>query len=160
VALRGGIIRQSWKQPVLSVNACSIRRDVKNILLPPPEARLWFAASSPWSDRSDARVLCLALWFRVLLCSISAAACSLVATTPIALLKGRVRALGARGGRSRLHWLGACDWRGGWATIVLAFVWSGGGLDWFGGAHDQRFCGRRAGALAAVAQGSGCYRYP
>jgi hypothetical protein len=26
---------------------------------------------------------CLALWFRVLLCSISAAACSLVATTPI-----------------------------------------------------------------------------
>jgi len=39
---------------------------------------LWFAASSPLSDRSDARVLCLALWFRVLLCTISAAACSLV----------------------------------------------------------------------------------
>jgi len=30
--------------------ACSIRGDVKNILLPPPEARLWFAASSPLSD--------------------------------------------------------------------------------------------------------------
>src|SRR5437016_10726649 len=48
---------------VLSAIACSIRGDVKNILLPPPEARLRFAASSPWSDRSDARVLCLALWF-------------------------------------------------------------------------------------------------
>jgi len=43
----------------MSVIACSIRGDVKNILLPPPEARLWFAASSPLSDRSDARVLCL-----------------------------------------------------------------------------------------------------
>ena len=71
------------------VIACSIRRDVKNILLPPPEARLWFAASSPLSDRSDARVLCLALWFRVLLCSISAAACSLVATTPIGSETGK-----------------------------------------------------------------------
>ena len=47
----------------MSAIACSIRGDVKNILLPPPEARLWFAASSPLSDRSDARVLCLALWF-------------------------------------------------------------------------------------------------
>src|SRR6266851_3302523 len=76
-------IRRVWTGRVLSAIACSIRGDVKNILLPPPEARLWFAASSPLSDRSDARVLCLALWFRVLLCSISAAACSLVATTPI-----------------------------------------------------------------------------
>ncbi len=67
--------------------ACSIREDVKNILLPPPEARLWFAASSPLSDRNYARVLCLALWFRVLLCSISTAACSLVATTPNRFLK-------------------------------------------------------------------------
>src|SRR6266404_7630736 len=72
---------------ILRVIACSIRGDVKNILLPPPEARLWFAASSPLSDRSDARVLCLALWFRVLLCSISTAACSLVATTPNRFLK-------------------------------------------------------------------------
>ena len=42
----------------------SIRGDVKNILLPPPEARLWFAASSPLSDRSDARVLwsCPVVW--------------------------------------------------------------------------------------------------
>jgi hypothetical protein len=48
------------------VIACSIRGDVKNILLPPPEARLWFAASSPLSDRSGARVLCLALWFALL----------------------------------------------------------------------------------------------
>jgi hypothetical protein len=40
----------------MSAIACSIRGDVKNILLPPPEARLWFAASSPLSDRSDARV--------------------------------------------------------------------------------------------------------
>src|SRR6266576_3190484 len=77
---RAGLARTP---PMVSVNACSIRGDVKNILLPPPEARVWFAASSPLSDRSDARVLCLALWFGVLLCSISAAACSLVATTPI-----------------------------------------------------------------------------
>jgi hypothetical protein len=40
--------------PVVGVIAWSIRRDVKNILLPPPEAQLRFAASSPWSDRSDA----------------------------------------------------------------------------------------------------------
>ena len=39
----------------MSAIACSIRGDVKNILLPPPEARLWFAASSPLSDRSDAQ---------------------------------------------------------------------------------------------------------
>jgi hypothetical protein len=45
-----------WRFPVVSAIACSIREDVKNILLPPPEARLWFAASSPLSDRSDARV--------------------------------------------------------------------------------------------------------
>jgi hypothetical protein len=31
----------------MSVIACSIRGDVKNIFLPPPEARIWFAASSP-----------------------------------------------------------------------------------------------------------------
>jgi hypothetical protein len=28
--------------------ACSIKGDVKNIFLPPPEARIWFAASSPY----------------------------------------------------------------------------------------------------------------
>ena len=32
---------------VLSVIACSIRGDVKNIFFPPPEARIWFATSSP-----------------------------------------------------------------------------------------------------------------
>src|SRR5690348_7346583 len=74
------------------------------------------------------------------------------------LLEGRVFALGARAGRSRPHCLGAYYRRGGWSTIVLAFVRAGRGLDWLGGAHDQRFCGWRAGALAAVAQGSGCYR--
>src|SRR5712671_6221250 len=36
----------------------------KNILLPPPEARLWFAASSPLSDRSDGSSLvsCPVVW--------------------------------------------------------------------------------------------------
>ena len=29
------------------------KRDVKNILLPPPEAQFWCAASSPLSDRSE-----------------------------------------------------------------------------------------------------------
>ena len=31
----------------MSVIACSIKGDVKNILLPSPEARVWFATSSP-----------------------------------------------------------------------------------------------------------------
>jgi len=59
--------RQRGRRRYVIPHACSIRRDVKNILLPPPEARLWFAASSPLSDRSDARVLCLALWVLLLL---------------------------------------------------------------------------------------------
>src|ERR1039458_8874781 len=31
----------------MSIIACSIRGDVKNIFLPPPDARIWLAASSP-----------------------------------------------------------------------------------------------------------------
>ena len=35
----------------MSAIACSIRGDVKNIPLPPPEARVRFAASSPCQRR-------------------------------------------------------------------------------------------------------------
>src|SRR5450755_4507416 len=62
---------------VLSVMAWSIKGDVKNIFLPPPEARVWFATSSPSPDR---RRSCGVV---PLGDSISAAASSLVATTPI-----------------------------------------------------------------------------
>jgi hypothetical protein len=50
----GHMIRSNDGYGDLSEMACSIRGDVKNILLPAPEARLWFAASSPLSDMSDA----------------------------------------------------------------------------------------------------------
>src|SRR5438552_11340440 len=39
--------RHSTQNPSMSVNACSIRGDVKNIFLPTPEARIFSAASSP-----------------------------------------------------------------------------------------------------------------
>jgi|SRR5271169_164572 len=62
---------------VVSVMAWSIKGDVNNIFLPPPAARVWFATSSPSHHRRrSCGVVPLGY-------SISAAASSLVATTPI-----------------------------------------------------------------------------
>jgi hypothetical protein len=54
-----------------------IKGDVKNIFLPPPDAQVYFATSSPSHQRRR--------WSGVVPwgCSISAAASFLVATTPI-----------------------------------------------------------------------------
>jgi len=46
---------------ILSEMACSIRGHVKNIFLPAPNARIWFATSSPLAIEEARGVLCLGL---------------------------------------------------------------------------------------------------
>src|SRR5712691_10231687 len=65
------------QNPSMSAMAWSIKGDVKNIFLPPPDAQVYFATSSPsHHGRRSSGVLPLG-------CSIAVAASSLVATTPI-----------------------------------------------------------------------------
>src|SRR2546427_144363 len=72
------VSRTDWPPPEKITGDGSIKGDVKNIFLPPPEARVWFATSSPLSPyrRRSSGVVPLGY-------SISAGSSSLVATTPI-----------------------------------------------------------------------------